>query len=102
MKKLIIFGVSEQAELAHYFFSTDSEFNVVGFVVDREFISDREFCGLPVVATDELLDLFPACEHDAFVAIGYSRVNATDRCGVFAVDIFYGIYQLCAKRGFEC
>lgn len=76
MKKLIIFGVNEQAELAHYFFSTDSEFNVVGFVVDREFISDREFLGLPVVATDELLDSFPASEHDAFVAIGYSKVNA--------------------------
>lgn len=76
MRKLIIFGISEQAELAHYFFSTDSEFNVVGFVVDRDFISDREFLGLPVVATDEVLDSFPAREHDAFVAIGYSEVNA--------------------------
>ncbi len=74
-KPLIIFGVSQVAELAHYYFSEDSDYEVVAFCVDSEFLSEREFCGLPVVPFEEVGDNYPADNHHAFVAIGYSKLN---------------------------
>ncbi len=74
-KKLIIFGVADQAQLAHYYFSRDSEYEVVAFTVDGKFMDSHEFCGLPVFPFEEISAHYPAESHDFFVALGYSRVN---------------------------
>lgn len=51
MKKLVIFGLTDAAELALYYFSSDSDYEVEAFVVDAAFIpSEKRFKGLPVVA----------------------------------------------------
>ena len=52
MKKLVIFGITDAAELAHYYFNSDSDFEVVAFTVDEAFRKEETFCGLPVVAFD--------------------------------------------------
>ena len=49
MTRLVIFGNGEIAELAHYYFSTDSAYLVEGFTVDAEFLETESFCGLPLV-----------------------------------------------------
>ena len=74
-KNLIIFGISDYSETVHYYFATESEYKIVAFSVDRDYLTQTEFCGLPVVAFDELVTTYPPSDYDLFVAMGYSGVN---------------------------
>jgi sugar O-acyltransferase (sialic acid O-acetyltransferase NeuD family) len=76
MKKLVIFGSGDIAQLAHYYFSKDSDYDLVAFTVDRSYIQQSSFCGLPVVAFDEITQLYPPDRVDLFVALSYSKINA--------------------------
>lgn len=78
-KKLIIFGAGEIAQLAHYYFSTDSDHEVAAFTVDAAFLGADEFCGLPVVAFEKVAALYPPDTHVMFVAVSYARLNAVRR-----------------------
>jgi sugar O-acyltransferase (sialic acid O-acetyltransferase NeuD family) len=75
MKSLVIFGTGDIGQLAHYYFSTDSEYQVAAFTVDAEFMSISEFCGLPVVAFDEIATCYPFDRYELFVALSYARLN---------------------------
>lgn len=75
MKKLIIFGIGDIAEVAKYFFDHDSDYSVCAFVLDKDYIQSDEFCGLPLVCFDEVAEKYPPTEYDAFVSIGYSKMN---------------------------
>lgn len=75
-KPLVIFGSGDIAELAHFYFSTDTEYEVVAFTLDAEYISQSHFCGLPVVPFQELLKHYPPEQYALFISIGYSKVNA--------------------------
>lgn len=79
MTKLVIFGTGEIAELAHYYFATDSDHEVVGFTVDGEYLGADRFCGCPLVAFEEIESAFPADRHQLFVALSYARLNAVRR-----------------------
>jgi len=74
-KKLVIFGLSDFAQLAHFYFTTDSEYEVVAFSVDDDFKVEDTFCGLPVISFDELSSKYPADKFDLFIALGYSKLN---------------------------
>lgn len=74
-KSLIIFGAGDIAQLAHYYFSTDSNYEVVAFTVDVAYLAATEFCGLPVVPFEELANLYAPAAHEIFVALSYSRLN---------------------------
>ena len=75
-KKLVIFGVGDFAQLAHFYFSTDSDYEVVAFTVDSGYIKKTTFCNLPVLAFDEVVKHCPSDKHFFFVALGYSKLNA--------------------------
>ena len=75
-KKLVIFGSSDMAELAHYYFTTDSDYEVVAFTLDASFIKEPSMCGLPVVAFENVETNYPPENHHFFVALGYSKINA--------------------------
>jgi len=72
---LVIFGTAEQAQLAHYYFSKHSSFEVVAFTVDAEFLTQTEFCGLPIVAFEQVIAKYPPDSNHFFVALGYSKLN---------------------------
>jgi sugar O-acyltransferase (sialic acid O-acetyltransferase NeuD family) len=74
--KLIIFGTGEIAQLAHFYFSEDSEYEVIAFVVDTIYLKEPIFCGLPVVAFETVTNIYPPQEYDFFVALSYSKLNA--------------------------
>ena len=48
-KPLVIFGAGDIAQLANYYFSTDSNYEIVAFAADAAYITVTEFCGLHVV-----------------------------------------------------
>jgi sugar O-acyltransferase (sialic acid O-acetyltransferase NeuD family) len=74
-KKLIIVGTSNNAKLAKFYFDNDSEYKVVGFAVDSEYIEKNEFCGLQIFSLQQIQISHPPSEYDLFVAIGYKRMN---------------------------
>lgn len=75
MKKIIIIGNTSNAKLAHYYFKNDSKYEVVAFSVHQKYINNRSFCNLPVVALEDLIDLYPPNKFSAFVAVGYTNMN---------------------------
>ena len=75
MKSLIIFGTGDIAQLAHYYFTHDTDYEVVAFTVDAEYKQTKEFCGLPVVPFEDVLRQFPPRKHELFVALSYTNLN---------------------------
>lgn len=74
-RKALIFGTGSFAELAYFYLSNDSEYDVVGFSATGDFAATSEFNGLPLVAFDDLTTVFPPADHELFVAVGYSHLN---------------------------
>ncbi len=75
-KKLVIFGLGVTAELAHFYFSKYSEYEVVAFTVDAAYLTDTVFCGLPVIAFEEVTKQYAPAQYKLFIALGYSGLNA--------------------------
>jgi sugar O-acyltransferase (sialic acid O-acetyltransferase NeuD family) len=73
--KLIIYGGGNIAELAHYYFRSDSDYDVIAFCVDQSHYDQIEFSGLPVVTFEEVEQHFSPAEHNMFVAFSYSKIN---------------------------
>ncbi len=83
MKKLIIYGIGEYAEIAHYYFQSEGIYNVECFVVDKEFYEENRFLGLEVKTFDEIENnISQFNDYEFFVAIGFSNQN-TNRKNVF-------------------
>lgn len=74
-KQLVIIGNTNNAKLAYYYFKNDSPYEVAGFAVDKAYITEEHFCGLPVFPLETLLETHPPSEYDAFIGIGYSKMN---------------------------
>lgn len=98
-KKLVIFGCGDIAQLAHYYFSTDSENEVVAFTVDAAFVPGTDFCGLPVVPFEVLAARYAPDEFEVFVALSYSKLNAVRKEKYLAVKAQgYGFASYVSRR----
>jgi len=74
-KPLVIFGFGDIAQLAHFYFSKDSEYEVVAFTVDSAYLTDTIFCGLPVIPFEEIAKQYTPDQCELFVALSYSKLN---------------------------
>ncbi len=74
-KKLIIVGDSAFAEIAHEYFTHDSDYAVVAFSVERDYLTKAELFGLPVVEFETLHESYAPEEHSVFVATTYTQLN---------------------------
>lgn len=75
MAKVVVFGVGQWAELAHFYLTHDSPHEVAGFTLDAEYIEDREYKGLPVVPYDEVEQHFAPAEFKMFIPMSFKRMN---------------------------
>jgi sugar O-acyltransferase (sialic acid O-acetyltransferase NeuD family) len=75
MAKLVIFGAGDIARLAHYYFTRDSEHQVVAFTVDRHYRQAEAFLGLPLVDFEDVVMQYPPSAHRMFVAMSYAKMN---------------------------
>lgn len=71
----MIFGTGTFAECAHFYFTHDSEHEVVAFTANEDRIDRSELLGLPVVPFEHLAESHPPRESQMFVAVGYAGVN---------------------------
>lgn len=75
MKKLIIVGTSAFAEVAYEYFKYDSDYEVIGFCVEKEYLTENEKFGLPVIALEEIEHIYNPNEHYFFAALTYRQLN---------------------------
>ncbi|WP_346295504.1 acetyltransferase [Rhodopseudomonas sp. P1] len=74
-KKLVIVGDSAFAEIAREYFEVDTEYEVVGFSVERDYLKKPDLHGLPVVAFEDLETVFDPSAHEVYVATVYTQLN---------------------------
>lgn len=74
-KKLVIFGKGELAELANFYFTNDSNYEVEAFALDPEYISESTYLDKPLVPFDKVHLIYPPENFEMYVAIGYSNLN---------------------------
>ena len=75
MKKLVLFGLGDVAELAHFYFTSESSYEVVAFTIDSAYLEVSSFCDLPVLPFEEVSQHYPPENYDLFIALGYSKIN---------------------------
>lgn len=75
MEKIIIVGNSANSRLARFYFDRDTNYTVVGYALNKDYITTDTFDGMPVYAIEDLEQHFPPSECDAFVAVGYNKMN---------------------------
>lgn len=75
MAKLIIFGGGDIAQIAKYYFDIDSQHEVVAFTLDKEYIKEPTFEGLPIYPFNDIEQNFSPNEYQMFIAVAYGEMN---------------------------
>lgn len=100
-KKLIIVGDSAFAEIAHEYFTVDSEYEVVAFSVERAYIKRETLHGLPIVSFEELELHFNPSDHAVYVATVYTQLNRLrSRLATLAKAKGYALASYVSSRAF--
>ncbi|MEM0486451.1 MAG: acetyltransferase [Thermoplasmata archaeon] len=73
--KLVIYGTGKIAEVIYFYFKNDSEYEVVAFTNAKEFITQDNFLGLPLVPFEHIELYYPPSDYFLFIAVGYLRRN---------------------------
>ena len=74
-KKLLIIGAGEFAEIAWQYFTYDSEYSVVGFVAERDYITNESIFDLPVIELEKIEDYFTTEDVWVHIAISSTKLN---------------------------
>jgi sugar O-acyltransferase (sialic acid O-acetyltransferase NeuD family) len=74
-RPLVIIGAGEFAQIACEYFQHDSDYEVVAFSVEREYLTRFSLAERPIVAYESLSERYPPSEAEVFVAIPASQLN---------------------------
>jgi sugar O-acyltransferase (sialic acid O-acetyltransferase NeuD family) len=77
MKKIVIFGNGQIADIMFSYFQTAKECKVVAFCVDDKFQLKTKHLSLPLIPISKLNKIYPANDYYIFVAISYTQMNQT-------------------------
>ncbi len=72
---IIIIGEGETGELAYDYFTHDSNYKVVAFSAEKDFIKNKTLFGLPVIPFEELEKIYEPKKYKAYVAVSYTQLN---------------------------
>jgi sugar O-acyltransferase (sialic acid O-acetyltransferase NeuD family) len=75
--KIVVFGISDFANQASFYFKNDSDYEIVAYTVDSKYKSTDIFLGLPVVDFEEIQEKYPPDIYGMFIAVGYHKLNKT-------------------------
>lgn len=85
-RKIVVFGAGDIAQLALFYFTHDSDREVAAFTVDRGYVREEMFEGLPLVPFDEIEKRYPPDAYDMFVAISYAKRNSVREMKVLEAE----------------
>ncbi len=93
MAKVVLFGLQETAELAHYYLKVDSEHEVVAFSVHQAYMpKDPTFLSLPIIAFEEVETVFPPEDYVFFAPMSPLKMNT----------LRASIYDQIKGKGYDC
>lgn len=93
MEKVIVFGIQDFAELAHYYLTHDTPYEVLGFTVHKKYLPDsRSFKGLPVVPFEEIATIYPPTEFRMFAPLSPKNMNRLREI----------VYREIKAKGYKC
>ena len=73
---VIIFGLNDNAQLAKFYLTEDSDFSVAGFCVDEKYLPERpEFMGLPIYSFEQIDQSCPPDSFDFFAPLAPAKMN---------------------------
>lgn len=75
MTPLVIFGTGLIAEVADFYFRTDSAYDVVAFTNAEKFIEADTFLNRPLIAFEKLAEQYGPDTCQIFIALGYKKTN---------------------------
>jgi sugar O-acyltransferase (sialic acid O-acetyltransferase NeuD family) len=91
LRKVVLFGTTDFSRIASVYLTEDSEYEVVAFTVNEEYLQEEQMLGRPVVPFERMEELYPPSDHAMFVAIGFKGVNRARA----------EVYDQCKARGYE-
>jgi hypothetical protein len=91
VKRAVIFGTTDFAEIAYVYLTQDSAYRVDAFTVHERYINSKTLLDIDIVAFEQLEKRFPPRDYAIFVAIGFKRLNA----------LRTEMYELCKAKGYE-
>lgn len=76
MTKLVIYGLGDFAKAMRFYFERDTEYRVEAYCADRLRVTTDVFDGLPIVAFEDVHNVYPRGSCTMFVAVGYANMRA--------------------------
>jgi len=79
--KVILFGIEDLSELAHYYLTKDTDYDIVGFTVNIEYMKSDFFtprnsdCKYPVYPFENIENLLPPSDYLLFAPMTGSKMN---------------------------
>ncbi|MCI8752174.1 MAG: acetyltransferase [Lachnospiraceae bacterium] len=74
-RKLLIYGINQQAQQLYYYLSMEG-YCVEAFCVDRNYYKDSILLGIPVVYFEEVEKIYPPSKYDIVLSFGYKNMVA--------------------------
>lgn len=90
-EKLIIIGDGETAEMTYEYFTHDSDYEVVAFAVEKDYLEKNKLFGLPVFPFEDLENIYDPEKFNAIVAVSYIQLNR----------VRTRLFQAVKKKGFK-
>jgi sugar O-acyltransferase (sialic acid O-acetyltransferase NeuD family) len=76
MKKVVVFGTTQTAELANYYLSqTSDEYEIVAFTVDKQYRQTDLLFGKPLVDFDKVEQIYPPTDYYLFAPMTGKGLN---------------------------
>lgn len=75
IKKLIIVGSGETGLIAYEYFQFDSQYEVVAFSINKEYITETTINDLPVVPFETLEQKYNPNQYEVYIAISSIKLN---------------------------
>jgi len=91
-KKLVIIGSGETGLIAYEYFQFDSDYEVVAFSVNEQYITEIIINDLPVVPFETLEEKYNPNEYEVYVAISSGKLNRNRT----------KVYQEAKSKGYTC
>lgn len=90
-EKIIIFGIQDSSQLAKFYLDQEPEkYEVIAYCLNQEYITDKEFNGIPVIPFESVADLFSK-EIKFFAPLYASQANTVRQ----------SVYENIKKLGFN-
>lgn len=92
MANIIIFGIQDYAELAHYYLSNDSIHTVVAFSVNEQYLpKESTFKELPVLKFEDIELKYPPSDFSFFAPMAPGKMNTSRQ----------QVYEIIRKKGYQ-